>query len=392
MKWSQLAPVGTRVLPRSRDYLPSPLTFSGFDYSLVNSGTAALGAILAWYRKQHDAGQALTAVIPGYTCPDLVAACVYAGVTPVIVDLTADRYQLNNEHIAQLDKKPDIIICPALFGMSMDLAQIRALVGDETLIIEDNAQWFPEVSVTSSLVSLKQYALPAHTHQADFFITSFGRGKPVNLMGGGLVAWNTARVSSFEPDIAPAPQSSSMFDIKRRLFNTVCRPGFYGAISRFPGLNLGATVYHPLHEVHAMDAIRQERLTASILAYLRQPVHIQTMLQQAVTPLWAPQSTQCRLLRFPILTQSKQARNHLLRIFNEAGLGASAMYGEPLYDIDGVASDCQAPFSTPVSKLIAERLLTLPLHHHVKKHHVHRMVTILDDNRQWLADAPPNQD
>ncbi len=391
MKWSQLAPVGTRVLPRSRDYLPSPLTFSGFDHSLVNSGTAALGAILAWYRKQHDAEQTVTAVIPGYTCPDLVAACVYADVTPVIVDLTADRYQLNTEHIAQLDKKPDVIICPALFGMSMDLAQIRAIVGDETLIIEDNAQWFPETSVTPHRASLKDYALPAHTHQADFFITSFGRGKPVNLMGGGLVAWNTDRVSSFEPDIAPAPQNDSMYDVKRRVFNTVCQPLFYGAISRLPGLNVGATVYHSLDNVYAMDATRQERLTASILAYLRQPVHTQTMLQHAVTPLWAPQSTQCRLLRFPLLTQSKQARNHLLRILNEAGLGASAMYGEPLYDIDGVARDCQAPFATPVSKLLAERLLTLPLHHHVKKHHVHRMVTILDDNRQWLADAPLNQ-
>ena len=391
MKWSQLAPVGTRVLPRSRDYLSSPLTFSGFGHILVNSGTAALGAILAWYRSQHDAEQSLTAAIPGYTCPDLVAACVYAGITPIIIDLAAERYQLNTDHLTRLDKKPDIVICPALFGMSMDLVQIRSIVGEDTLIIEDNAQWFPEVSVTSHIASLKHYALPTHTHQADFFITSFGRGKPVNLMGGGLLAWNTSRVSSFEPDIAPAPQNASMYDVKRRVFNTVCLPLFYGGISRLPGLNVGATVYHSLDDVHEMDATRQERLTASILAYLRQPVHIQTMLQQAVTPLWASQSTQRRLLRFPVLTQSKQARNHLLRVLNASGLGASPMYGEPLYNIEGVARDCQAPFATPVSKVLAERLLTLPLHHHVKKHHVQRMVTILDDHRQWLADAPLNQ-
>ena len=388
MKWSQLPPVGTKALPHSRDYVSSPLSFNGFDHLLVSSGTAALGIVLKWLQSQHT--QPMTVVIPGYTCPDVVAACVYAGVKPVIIDLAASHYQLNLQQLAALDEPPDAIICPSLFGMSMDLSQIREVAGRQARIIEDNAQWFPEGRITNQVASLKNYPLPDNTHQADFFITSFGRGKPVNLMGGGLVAWNTARVADFAPHVPAATQAPAYFDLKARLFNIICQPVFYGGLTRMPGIHLGATVYHPLDDVHRMDSVRAERLTASILAYLRQSIHTQHRLQEAIRPLWCAQATDKRLLRFPLLLQNASARDHLLQLFNNAGLGASPMYARALKDIDGVAADCHVPFETPVSQSLGERLLTLPLHSNVSRRHVQRMINIADDHRQWFADTPMN--
>lgn len=387
MKWSQLPPVGTRALPHSKDYRSSPLTFSGFDHQLVNSGTAALGAILAW-AVQRNADANFNVVVPGYACPDLVAACDYAGAHVLIVDLAADAYQYNLTQLATLEQPVHAVICPALFGLSMPLADIRQAVGDQALLIEDNAQWFPEKRYTSQLASLKNYPLPEATEQADFFICSFGRGKPVNLLGGGLLAWNTSRISDFAPQVGPAPDAPHGYNTKARLFNAICQPLAYGALTRLPGLNLGATEYHPLSEVTQLDSLREQRLPPSILAYLRQRPYPQQILLAAIPVLWPQQARAKRLLRFPLLTQSKQARETLLRALNQAGLGASPMYASTLPAIAGVAERSATCGPLPVSQALADQLITLPVHQGVKPHHLRRIIKIVDNHRQWLTDRP----
>ncbi len=388
MSWQQLPPVGTKALSWSADYAVSPLSFVGFDYTLVNSGTAALGAILRWAIQQHSSDKPYQVVIPGYACPDLVAACVYAGATPVIVDIQQDCYNFDAGQIAELGDRIDAMICPALFGISMPVKQLRETLGEEVLIIEDNAQWFPECSIDRKRFTLENYELPEATLHADFFITSFGRGKPVNLLGGGMLAWNHQRVSNFKLHLNATQESSSRLKLKAQAFNWLCHPFFYGALTRAPGLNLGATEYHPLTTVEALSLPRQQQMPSAVMAYLRGHCRVQQQLLQAVPVLWPQQAEDKRLLRFPLMTQSRDSRDALLAKLNEAGLGASAMYARPLANIGGIDDLTQTPFSTPVCEQLADGLLTLPLHKGVKPKHVHQMIHIIDEHRQWLSDKP----
>ena len=388
MSWNQLPPVGTKALSWSADYAASPLNFVGFDYTLVNSGTAALGAILRWAVQQRSGDARFTVVIPGYACPDLVAACVYANATPVIVDLEADSYQYNQTQIAELGSAIDAIICPALFGISMPLQPLRDSVGQQTLIIEDNAQWFPETEINCRRISLEKYKLPENTHQADFFITSFGRGKPVNLLGGGMLAWNNERVNDFKLHLNAQSESSTQLRFKSQAFNMLCHPFLYGALTRAPGLNLGATEYHPLTTVESLSGARQQGMTAAVLAYLRGHCEVQQQLLQAAPVLWPEQASHKRLLRFPLIAHSKENRDALVAQLNRAGLGASPMYARSLASIEGVKALVQTPFSTPVCQQLADGLLTLPLHKGVKPKHVQQMIHIIDAHRQWLASKP----
>ncbi len=388
MIWSQLPPVGTPFPPLSSDYSLSPLQFVGFDYIAVNSGTAALGQILSWVGEQLPVDTHFKVVVPGYGCPDLVAACHFANATPVLIDLEQDRYQFNLAQLREIADDIQAVICPALFGLSMDLAAIREITGEQVRLIEDNAQWFPEVRCDRNIATVYNYTLPHNTHQADFFITSLGRGKPVNMLGGGLLAWNQARIDGFLTNLPHQEDNARITAIKGRLFNTICHPVAYGALTRMPGINLGATEYHALERVELMAPGKQQGIASAVLAYLRQNNKAQTSLQEAVPVLWGKQAQDKRLLRLPLIAQTPASRENLLRTLNEAGLGASPMYGKALKDIDGVTGKCETPFAMPVSQNLADCLLTLPVHKGVKPRHVRRMIHILDTHRQWLGERP----
>ncbi|QJR81967.1 DegT/DnrJ/EryC1/StrS aminotransferase family protein [Alteromonas pelagimontana] len=402
MSWSQLPPVGTPISIKSQRSAQW-LKFQDFNHVLVESGTAALALLLKVIRTnlaaEKTAARNLNVVIPGYACPDLVAACLYANATPVIIDFDASSYQYDLSQLANLQEEVDVILCPSLFGISMPLLPLRHCVPD-ALIIEDDAQWFPEPENAEdrsrNLVALvdsasAEYVLPEQTRQADFFITSFGRGKPVNLLGGGLAAWHHRYASWFD-NIDTLAQSNDNNDnayrIKARLFNGLCQPLCYGALIRIPGLTLGQTVYHPLDSITKMAGFKTVLVPPSVHAYLSGSMNAQQQLVNATTPAWPEQTVNKRLLRLPVLAANRAARDELLKKLNAAGLGASPMYATPLHDIDGIAALAECPFGTPVSGVIADCLLTLPVHPGVKPRHVRKMIQILDSLRHNIVAYP----
>ena len=144
---------------------------------LTCSGTAALAIALHCAKKLHPLGNKRQVIIPGYGCPDLVSAVVHAGLVTVLVDLEADSHQLSHQAIQRaLTEKTLPIVAVNFLGLPGRLPNLRQITDSaECLLIEDNAQWFPE---------------PEDKLYGDFVITSFGRGKPVNLLGGGLLLTN----------------------------------------------------------------------------------------------------------------------------------------------------------------------------------------------------------
>ena len=79
-----LAPVGNSITTDTSD--ASTIQFEGYRTILVNSGTAALTLALR-IASDASASNKQEVIIPAYACPDLVTACIGAGLTPVLCDI-----------------------------------------------------------------------------------------------------------------------------------------------------------------------------------------------------------------------------------------------------------------------------------------------------------------
>ena len=145
------------------------------ELSGLNSGTAslALSILIAKNLKKISNPEV---IVPAYACPDLVAACAYAGVKCRLCDLAQNNTSYDINLLESLINENTIALAAINFlGIQERISEIFSIVQKkDILLIEDNAQWFPELNNSDHLTG-------------DFICLSFGRGKPVSLLGGGCL-------------------------------------------------------------------------------------------------------------------------------------------------------------------------------------------------------------
>jgi dTDP-4-amino-4,6-dideoxygalactose transaminase len=315
--------------------------------------------------------------LPAYGCPDLVAAAEFAQVQPILVDIGADDPGYSLDALAQA-LNPDVVAVVAVnfLGIRERLVEMSDLLAahSRAILIEDNAQWFPEPVDSNRLVG-------------DLVCLSFGRGKAVSLLGGGALLVRQGRdleVPSAAVGAAQAP--GSLFSLKARAFNTLLKRHWYWSINRNPAFSLGQTVFKPLPQIGRLDATRSGLLGINVAAYLRQPREIETMWRTAlaqspaVAPLLIAGERGGRLLRYPVLCRDAAMRDTLLVRLHQAGLGASAMYRCPLAQVSGVAGKVQVIGDCRGASAFAGRLLTLPTHGQTTTVDVRSAVSVLAGN------------
>ena len=366
----QLPPVGNLV-QYCREAHPEPLLQSGFSpyqAEYFASGTAALAAAMIAAIRIKAVEQA-EVILPAYGCPDLVSAVIFAGAKPVLVDLEPDRPWMDLEQLlARISSSTVAIVAANLFGISERIALLRQIaepVG--AVIIEDSAQAFPGNE-------------EKNTWQGDLVVLSFGRGKPVNLLGGGAVLYREASLGDSLPidnaDSAEGSTNQVFFRLKALIFNRMISPRLYWLPQSLPFLNLGETRYHPLSGIDAMDLTRLEMLPANIAAYQENGMETQNALSEMLEemdtaaiglidlPKICRLSPKRRLLRYPLLV-NESIRDRLYQQLHRLGSGASVMYPKPLPGIPGLDTLLgeQGPF--PAAEAFAAGILTLPTHRQV---------------------------
>jgi dTDP-4-amino-4,6-dideoxygalactose transaminase len=338
------------------------------------SGTAALAAaIIAAIRlKAVDRPEV---IIPAYGCPDLISAALFAGALPVLVDLEADRPWMSLEQIPdKINANTVAIIAVNLFGISERLELLRPLAEQAgALLIEDSAQAFPGDTEQGFW-------------QGDLVVLSFGRGKPVSLLGGGAVLCHKksticSKLVRQLPEVksstgARLPQQAA-FRLKARLYNSMIRPRVYWLPRSLPFLHLGETHYHPIQALEGMDPIQLSMLPANINAYQADPASAQNMLSTALAQCEIEDrgiidlAVACnnprhrRLLRYPLLVEPA-LRDQLYTGLQKSGLGSSRLYPKALPEIAGLETLLSAQGEFPAAASFAERILTLPTHAQVK--------------------------
>lgn len=376
MGLSKLRPVGSRVpLPKpGSGVLVAPWS-AHYDLVFLNSGTAALSLAVKLSSATKATRQRPEVILPAYGCPDLVAAVVAQGARPVLVDLIENRPWLDLEAVKRaLNDNTVCIVAVGFLGIPERLMALKQLADDAGVrLVEDDAQVFPPSSSSNGL--------------ADYVVLSFGRGKPINLMGGGALLIHKNHAAESEGVLAALPETvvsgSTGWRLKRWLFNLLLTRPLYGLLERIPFLGIGRTVYHPLEAICRLSPV--EGLLESGIEGFNQrknngPVYSETLAEltdkgwtllpsasfeeAGVESLVASPPA---LLRYPLLAPSREVRDKALVELNRRGIGASAFYGQALPQIEGVSevvSSSTAEF--PWAHDFSQRLVTLPAHEDVQ--------------------------
>jgi dTDP-4-amino-4,6-dideoxygalactose transaminase len=355
-----LPPAGEKVLVGPASSASEATQFPGYVATWVDSGTSALAlGLLDIGLKQRQEGRN-EVIIPAYCCPDLVAAIHYAGLFPVAVDLAADDcgYDLGSL-ISALSDTTCAVIAVNFLGLSDDLGALRSRLSHfpEVALIEDNAQWFPDTSDTSRLTG-------------DYVVFSFGRGKPVSLLGGGvLLHRNPLEVSTPAPRSLSAAQRLTL-RLKYAAYNQLLKPFCYQVLSRNPLIKLGETRYSPLGSIEGMDDLRYSLLDRNIVQHRARACAAEQAYDQALkgvnalTGLFSGRRR--RLLRYPILVPDAVTQQRLMARLN--GYGVTTLYQRTI-DAFVNSVDLRKGGLCPNATDFASRLLTLPVHSQVTARH-----------------------
>lgn len=368
-----LAPVGNRIsLESGAEYLLEK-QLGGHQYWL-DSGTSALALALLDAKSGFPDIDRPRAIIPGYCCPDLVAACVYAGVEAVAVDISPNNPSYDLEQLrAHLNANVIAIIAINFLGIHERLDELRKLVSDLNLrarLIEDNAQWFP------SKINEMEF-------QSDYVTFSFGRGKPMSLLGGGLLCAKSPIAADAVAKIKKATPPSRLLKLKIAAYNLLLKPQFYQMLNRNPWLRLGETRYVPMDCIAQMDSYRRTLVASNFsmhsarkneLAQRFDSIALANGLQQLDQHCAIRQR---QLLRYPLLCPDKKIRDQLLAQLSVVGLGASPMYAAAIDQITGVNDLVVVPDTLKNARDFAGRFMTLPVHGQVTESYQRRIMSLL---------------
>ncbi len=366
----QLPPVGNPVHLSGSEQPDSLLqaVFAPYQPRYFASGTAALAAAIS-AAVQLKGVPRPEVVLPAYGCPDLVSAAVFAGARPVLCDLEPDRPWMNLDQVsAHISSQTVAIVATNLFGISERMDQLHPIAEQAgAVLIEDSAQAFPDRAETS-------------LWGGDLVVLSFGRGKPVSLLGGGAVLFRDADLGDRLPECNRQERAGQRqrlsFRLKVMLYNLMISPRLFWVPQSLPFLHLGETRFHPLSGIDAIDTERLDRLPANVCAYQIDDMKAQKRLANMLAGLnlstkgiidltavcGMPKNR--RLLRYPLLVNVK-ARHGLYAELRRRGLGSSGMYPATLPGISGLKEllEGQGPF--PEAEVFAAGILTLPTHNRV---------------------------
>lgn len=363
----------------------------GSEFFWMSTGSAAL--TLCCQALKRD-GRQREVIMPAYSCPSLPAAAIRAGLRPVLCDTERDSFRMDLDALSsRIGPDTAAIIAVHLLGIPERLVEIREMARKHNIVvIEDAAQAFGN---TVQVEDEEPGASDGRKHLGTFGdvgIFSFRRGKPLGLLGGGVILANTQSTEEAvrsQYDVLPAAVLPSSFSylINLLLYSIFFHPRFYWIPQSMPWLQLGETIFTLDYEMKRMNPrifrlggclfpvfgkIRHKRKElARIYRNMLRP------LMQDIVLLHDTDDDGIALLRFPVVFKSREKRDRILAELKKRGLGATGSYPVPLNELPGAADYFDRKEEYPNAKYLSERIMTLPLHAYVTERDIERMTTII---------------
>ena len=347
----EIVPLKTR---RSEEFQPP----ANYRICWVDSGTTALAIAIRAVTKR-STNRVPRVAMPAYACPDLIAATLWAGAIPVVVDTRANTPWLDAAQIASQPRDYfSAAIAPHFLGIPHPLEALRSLCDERGItLIEDAAQ----TSVRSS----------AFRPTADLVVLSFGRGKPIPVGGGALL--HTGRWSAEIDDIvAGLPWESgsiARWKLRTAAQNLAMTRVGYSLVRSLPWLAVGSTRFVPL----LSPARTPDKIACIRGSVLEQWTVTVTQQQKAIASIVAgsPLVTDLagslgwdghsELLRYPVLAENLEERNRLLSRLRTSHIEATSFYGTTVNRATDVP-ETDLIGDVQHAERFANRLLTLPAH------------------------------
>ena len=278
-------------------------------------------------------------ITPGFTYIATAETVALLGAKPVYVDIDEQTYNIDPAKIeAAITDKTKAIIPVSLYGQCADFDAINAIAAKHKLpVIEDAAQSFGAIYKGTKSGNLSTIAC-----------TSFFPSKPLGCYGdGGAIFTNDEQLATVIRQIARHGQDRRYHHIR------------VGVNSRLDTLQ--AAILLPKlaileEEMQLRQQVAQMYATALQAAGLAAPfieLHNRSAYAQ-----------------FTIRIQNRSAVQTALK---EAGIPTAVHYPIPLNKQPAVASDV----SLPVGDLVAEEVLSLPMHPYMTQEQVQQVVAAL---------------
>jgi perosamine synthetase len=346
----------------------------------LSSGRAALWLILKALSKLRP--ERTEVLVPAYTCPAIASAVLKAGLKPILCDINLNNFGFYKEELeGKVNKKTLAVILVHLFGYPANIHEVREIYRDQgVFLVEDAAQAFGNCFSDSENVKLGLLG------DAGFF--SFGRGKPLSLMHGGLLITHSKEILSVAKGIyGDLNHNGAIADVRYGVslasYIMLSSPHTYWIPQRMPFLHLGETIFEP-------DFARSEgtQLAGVLAGRMVNSVEKEKKIRRdnsewysanlASIP-WAEPGPSAGFpyLRYPLLIKDKEMRDSVLNSLMSRGTGAALFYPCPLNDLPGLKEILQDETVYPNAGKLSDALITLPVHSGVTKKIREKILSIL---------------
>ena len=339
---------------------------------LLSSGKAALTTILHGLA---SCSSRRKVIIPAYTCYSVPSAIIRTGCQVVLCDVDPQTLDYDYSDLQrQVDADTLCIVAPHLLGQAADISRVCAVAQPHGVtVVEDAAQ------AMGGRVNGRWLGT-----QGDVGFFSLGRGKNVTAGSGGVILTDSDQMAlRLRAVYEAAPEASLKSQIVNVLMVVAMRfaihPFLYWLPAGLPFLGLGETTYDPHFAIHKMDGMRagllggwEERLRVSNGERVDRTLRYLDRLPASLQHVQPIRARGVAYLRLPLLMPSVEMKAAVCALARERGLGVGALYPNPVSDIPELEG-MVALRRFEGACALAERLVTLPVHHYVDTTDIERI-------------------
>jgi perosamine synthetase len=343
---------------------------------LFSSGRAALATIVEAFAATSSRRKV---IIPAYTCFSVPSAIVRAGGQVVLCDVDPHTLDFDFDQLQRIvDSETLCIVSPHLLGQTADIRRAKAIAKPFGVpVIEDAAQAMGRKTAEGWVGTM-----------GDVGFFSLGRGKNVTAGSGGVIVTSSSDLADkLAKSYANVPEEP----VLRRIVNgvMVCvmtaliHPRAYWFPAGLSFLRLGETIYDPTFAIRRLDGLRagllktwRRRLEDSNEGRTRHADLYTGRFRLEEAQLNPIRVLGTAYLRLPVVMPTVEDKQELCTAGKDLGLGVSALYPAPVSDIPELKARFQGQ-QYPGADILADRLVTLPVHHYIDERDVDRICEVL---------------
>ncbi len=298
-----------------------------------------------------------------YTCPDIAAAAIRAGMKVILLPLEPKTLEIDLQNVTEEQiQKCAAVVLSNLYGL-----------------LDSRELWSSRYPGLHLIDDASQALLSSQKAESEYGIVSFGRGKAICAVGGGAITGTREALSRLQLPHAALEDRRALVvrhyltATSGRIFE---RPALFSIPASIPALHLGETQVQLDFSLEQMSTAQGVCALASLHERISEREQMVKKAQQ-----WHERLAGLKIgepfiargfrfdhsivpLRYPIILPTERHRDALLAHPRSARLGVSRSYPTPLDEFPSLRPMLSGR-STNAARDVSGRLLTLPVHRFV---------------------------